>query len=130
MLRAGLLSSPARDGTNVVLMNTENDPRDFPAACVAGDEEANLRERSNTFSDHDVRVRAHQIWVNNGRPEGHAEYRLRETLNYWREALAELEAEGLASSGPAPALRQSQGSDGLASSAIEHEYSRSRIQKR
>ena len=56
------------------------------------------------FSDHEVRVRAHQIWVNNGRPEGHAEYHWRVTLSYWREALAELEAEGLAKGGSVPAL--------------------------
>lgn len=38
------------------------------------------------FSDHEVRVRAHQIWERKGRPEGQVE-------ENWREALAELEAE-------------------------------------
>jgi hypothetical protein len=58
-----------------------------------------LKERSNTFSDQDVRVRAHQIWVRNGRPEDQAEY-------HWRDALAELEAEELAKDGRVPALFQ------------------------
>jgi len=40
------------------------------------------------FSDHDVRVRAHQIWVRNGRPEGQAEY-------HWKDTLAELAARGV-----------------------------------
>ena len=60
-------------------------------------EEAKLEERSTMFSDHDVRVRAHQIWVRNGRPEGQAEY-------HWKDALAELEAEELAKGRRVPAL--------------------------
>lgn len=50
-----------------------------------------MEKWSNFFVDHDVRVRANRIWVQKGRPKGHAEA-------YWREALAELEAEGLAKS--------------------------------
>ena len=60
-------------------------------------EETKVNERSNTFSDHDVRVRAHQIWVRNGSPEGQAEY-------HWKDALAELEAEELAKGRRVPAL--------------------------
>lgn len=66
---------------------------------IAGAKEANLEERANKFSDYDVRVRAHQIWVRNGSPEGNAEFD-------WREALAELVAEGLLKSGPVPAFPQ------------------------
>ena len=62
-------------------------------------EETELNVRPNTFSDQDVRVRAHQIWVRNGRPEGQAEY-------HWRDALAELEAEELAKGRRVPALSQ------------------------
>jgi len=55
-----------------------------------------LKEWSSFFSDHDVRVRANWIWVQKGRPEGQA-------WAYWREALAELEAEVLAKGKPVPA---------------------------
>ena len=67
---------------------------------IAPAQEAALNQKSKSFSDHDVRVRAHRIWVNSGRPEGHLERHWWDVLNYWRQALAELEAEGLAQAKP------------------------------
>jgi len=71
---------------------------------IAPAQEAALNQKSKSFSDHDVRVRAHRIWVNSGRPEGHLERHWWDVLNYWRQALAELEAEALAQAEPVPVL--------------------------
>lgn len=44
------------------------------------------KNQPETFSDHEIRVRAYRIWEKKGKPEGNAE-------EHWREALAELQAE-------------------------------------
>lgn len=55
------------------------------------------KNKPMTFSDYDVRVRAHRIWERYGQPEGRSE-------EHWREALAELEAERRAQEPPPAAI--------------------------